>query len=95
MCNNTCNCAANFERLNGEIEVIKNLVLSIHAMVTEHIMKKEDVLDGNHHVNDLEKQGVESSMNIENPVITPPNGGSLLIKLSKQCVQNNPVTLPS
>jgi len=36
-------------------------------------MKKEDVLDENHHVNNLEKQGVESSMNLDIPVITPPD----------------------
>jgi len=94
MCNNTCNCAANFERLNGEIEVIKNLVLSIHAMVTEHIMKKEDVLDGNHHVNDLEKQGVESSMNIENPVITPTNGGKFLDKTFETMCSKQPCDSP-
>jgi len=59
MCNNTCNCAANFERLNGEIELIKNLLIFIHAIVTQHLIKKEDILDKNHHVNNLEKQGVE------------------------------------
>ena len=57
MCNNTCNCAANFERLNGETESMKNLLISIHAMITQHLMKKEDVLDENHHVNNLKKKG--------------------------------------
>jgi len=76
MCNNSYNCAANFERLNGEIESIKNLSMSIHVMVTQHLMKKEDVLDENHHVNNLEKQGrrLESSMNHDIPIITPPDG---------------------
>ena len=50
MCNNACNCAANFER-----ESMKNFLISIHAMVTQHLMKKEDVLDENHCVNNLEK----------------------------------------
>ena len=94
MCNNTCNCAANFERLNVEIELIKNLVISIHAMVAQHIMKKEDVLDGNHHVNDLEKQGVESSMNLENPVITPPDGRKFVDKTFETMCSKQPCDSP-
>ena len=73
MYNNTCNCAANFERLNGEIESIKTLLISIHAMVAQHLMKKEDVLDETYHVNNLEEQGVESSMKLDILVVTPPN----------------------
>ena len=71
MCNNACNCATNFERLSGEIESMKNLLISIHVMITHHLMKKENVLEENHHVNNLERQGVESSMNHNIPVITP------------------------
>ena len=73
MYNNTCNCAANFERLNGKIESIKTLLISIHGMVTQHLMKKKDVLDETYHVNNLEEQRVESSMNLDISVITPPN----------------------
>ena len=73
MCNNPCSCVAKFERLNGKIESIKNLLISIHAMVTQHLMKKDDVLEENQCVNNLEKQGVESSMNHDIPIITPPN----------------------
>ena len=60
-------------------------------------MKKEDVLDENHHVNNLEKQGVESSMNHDMYFINYVflTGESLLMKLLKQYVQNNPLTLPS
>ena len=37
-------------------------------------MKTKDVLEENHCMNNLEKQGVESSMNHNIPVITPPHG---------------------
>jgi len=73
MCNNTCNCAANFERLNGEIESMKTLLISINAMVDQQLIKKEDLLDETRHVNNLEEQRVESSMKLDIPVITPPN----------------------
>ena len=62
MCNNPCNCAAIFERLNGEIQSIKNLLISIHTMVTQHLMKKEDILEEIHCMKILKKQVVESSI---------------------------------
>ena len=64
-------------------------------MVTQHLMKKEDVLEENHCMKNLEKQVVESSMNMRRQKSPLLMGKSSLTKLLKEYVQNNPLTLPS
>jgi len=46
----------------------------MHVIVTQYLMKKEDGLKENHSVNNLEKQGIESSMNHDILIITPLDG---------------------
>ena len=48
---------------------MKNLLLSINAMVSSHLMKKADILKEKYYINNLETQGVELSMNHDIPVI--------------------------
>ena len=42
-------------------------------MVSQHLMIKEDVLEEKYYMNNLEKQGVETSKNHDISGITPPH----------------------
>ena len=57
-------------------------------------MKKEDVLDENHHVNNLEKQGVESSMNLDISVIIPPDRRKFVDKTFETMCSKQPCNSP-
>ena len=70
------------------------MLISIHAMVTQHLTRKEDVLDEDHHVDNLEKQGVESSMNFDIPIITPPNGRKFVNKTFETMCSKQPSYSP-